>query len=536
MSNRRGHLGFAASALLGGLAFFLASVSGEAAETFSLTNGSVVTGEVVGEANGIISINTQYGVINVPAADIVSRQPAGEGGGSDGGGGGAGGGAAVASDQPLRLQGSNTIGSRLIVDLLREYTIARGFSADFVEVQGETQEDKTFTAADATGKTFTIAVGSHGSGTAFKALAENKADIGMSSRRINDKEIKQLEDLGLGTLTSPGLEHVLALDGLAVIVHPDNPVNSLSLKQIADIFAGRIKDWSEIGPFPGAINVYRRDGKSGTYDTFKTLVMSGEDVIATAKEFESSPDLSASVSGDPLGIGFIGLAYVLSAKPLAISQSCGLTSLPSEYSVKTEEYPLSRRLFLYNPTQQRHPNASDFLTFALSNDAQSIVKDAGFIDLSPEASGDGYADEAIRRAVLLADIGETPLVELKRFADLIASQNGARLSITYRFESGSANLDNRALRDLDRLADYWKAEKEKRPDAKLVVLGFADSVGRWRVNKRLSEERAGAVAQGLAQRSITPDLVEGLGELAPVACDDTDAGKSKNRRVEIWVF
>jgi outer membrane protein OmpA-like peptidoglycan-associated protein len=92
------------------------------------------------------------------------------------------------------------------------------------------------------------------------------------------------------------------------------------------------------------------------------------------------------------------------------------------------------------------------------------------------------------------------------------------------------------LRDLDRLADYWKAAKEKKPDMKLVVLGFADSKGSSSVNRRLSRQRADAVAKGLAQRSVTPDVIDGLGELAPVACDDTDAGLSKNRRVEVWTF
>jgi len=474
----------------------------------------------------------------VPAADILSRRPAGEGGGSgaaDGGGGGGGGGT-VASDQPMRLQGSNTIGSRLIVDLVHEYAIDSGFAADFVEVQGETQEDKTFTAKNDEGKTFTIEVGAHGSGTAFTALAEGKADIGMSSRPVKKEEVDKIEALGLGKLTDHGLEHVIALDGLAVIVHPDNPVKSLSLKQIADIFAGRITDWSQVGPFPGAIHVYRRDGKSGTYDTFKTLVMGGEDVTATAKEFESSPDLSATVSGDALGIGFIGMAYVLSAKPLAISQSCGLTTAPSEYSVKTEEYPLSRRLFLYTTTRQAHPNAGGFVDFALSDKAWDVVKNAGFVDLSLEASGQGYADEAIRRALLLADTRETRLTDLQRFAELVTHQDGARLSVTFRFDPSSFNLDTRAVPDLDRLADYLKAAKANKPEMKLVLLGFADSRGSGNANRRLSRQRAETVAAALGQRGVTPDLVDGLGELAPVACDDTDAGLSKNRRVEIWTF
>jgi phosphate transport system substrate-binding protein len=128
------------------------------------------------------------------------------------------------------------------------------------------------------------------------------------------------------------------------------------------------------------------------------------------------------------------------------------------------------------------------------------------------------------------------LADLKRFAELVTTQDGARVSITFRFESGASDLDNRALRDLDRLSDYWKAAKAKKPDMKLVVLGFADSIGSSSVNRRLSQQRADAVAKGLAQRSLTPDVIDGLGELAPVACDDTDSGRSKNRRVEVWTF
>lgn len=510
------------------VSFYLAlmPLAAEAAESFSLTNGSVITGDVVGEANGVLSIRTQYGVINVPLADIVSRQAIAPAPSAQ----------PLASDRPLRLQGSNTIGSRLIVDLLRGYTAARGFAADFVEIGGPTPEDKVFKATNAGGQAFNISVGSHGSGTAFKELAASNADIGMSSRRINDKEVADLRALGVGTLTDPGLEHVLALDGLAVIVHPDNPLKSLSLKQIADIFGGTITDWGQVGPFSGPIHIFRRDAKSGTYDSFKSMVMSGKDVVETSKEFESSDELSGGVASDPLGIGFIGFAYIGNAKPLDISQSCGLTSGPSEYSIKAEEYPLSRRLYLYNPTQQRHLNAVDFVDYALSNDAQPIIKDAGFINLSPEASDDAYRDEAIRRAVLLADAGDTRLADLQHFAGLVSTGNGSRLSITFRFNSGSSNLDNRALRDLDRLADYWKALKARKPASRLVVLGFTDSIGRFDKNALLSKSRAEAVARGLTERAVQPDLLDGLGELAPVACDDSDAGLAKNRRVEIWVF
>ena len=166
------------------------------------------------------------------------------------------------------------------------------------------------------------------------------------SRPIKPEEVKSLTDGGVKIKT-----HVFALDGVAVFVSPQNPVKALSLDQIAKMFAGVIKDWSEVGGSPGKIKLYARDAKSGTFDTFDNLVLSranlkisrgGQAVRIEPRSFRRNRPAT------PMGSALSGFAYIRNAKALAISSECGIVSPPEVFSVKTEEYPLSRRLYLHS--------------------------------------------------------------------------------------------------------------------------------------------------------------------------------------------
>ena len=139
----------------------------------------------------------------------------------------------------LRLHGSNTIGAALMPALIEAWLPTQGYkitakeSPDDVEVR--------YTAINANEHVLHIDIASHGSSTAFSALAEGRADLGMSSRRINHDEIERLAPAG--PMNRAGHELVLALDAVAVIVHPNNPLRSLSVAQVRDIFSGRVSNW-----------------------------------------------------------------------------------------------------------------------------------------------------------------------------------------------------------------------------------------------------------------------------------------------------
>lgn len=414
----------------------------------------------------------------------------------------------------LRMQGSNTIGARLGPALVEGLLEREGFTRVRIEDSGENEQ--RVTGFNAKGRLVSIELAAHGSGTGFAALDSGHAELAASSRPIKDSEAASLARLG--DLKSPEGEQVIAIDGLAVILHPSNPLDALSVAQLARVFAGEVKTWEELGGRGGAIRLYARDDNSGTWDTFKELVLSsqGKSLAADARRFESSLKLSDSVSQDPQGIGFIGLPYIRQAKPLAISAGDSQPMLPSAELVATEDYPLSRRLFLYMKPGEGNPWARELVRFAHSTRGQEIVAQNGFIAQTV-------------KAMKVEVNGEMP----DGYREL--ASNAQRLAVNFRFAEGSAELDNKALRDLRRVLRYLR-DNDKRM-SQVVLVGFGDPRHDDRDRALLlSKLRAMAVQRELVKDGVLVRAIEGLGDALPVAANDSEDGRRKNRRVEVWVY
>jgi phosphate transport system substrate-binding protein len=449
--------------------------------------------------------------------------------------------APVGAPAEFGVQGSNTIGERLMPMLIEAFG-ARKFGVT-PTTKLAASEEQQITLKTASGPAAVIDLKSHGSGTAAPALLDGKAVIAMASRRLNADEQKKLADRFQTDILAPGNEHVLALDGLAVIVNPDNPVRQLSLDQIARIFSGEITNWRDVGGSDTPINIYRRDNKSGTFDTFKALVLAPSggvkrDMSSQAKSFESSEALSNEVAHDTGAIGFIGLPYVGKNTALAISSSCGIASGPSKFSIKNEEYPLARRLYLYTLGAPANPLAREFLDFALSDEAQPTVTDAEFVNQAIDFEDDDAQGRWAREAVndparTLGDDKPIPVAASRAFSRAIGDMH--RTSVAFRFEKGSAQLDNRALQDVARLARYLASPAIA--GKRYFIVGFADSTGGWQSNLRLSAQRADAVVDELRKAGVRAPKgnVASFSYMAPVACSDSDAGTARNRRVEVWI-
>ena len=134
-----------------------------------------------------------------------------------------------------------------------------------------------------------IEIKAHGSSTGFAGLKSGECDIAMASRRIKEGEAQALS--GMGDMTAIANEHILAIDGIAVLVNRSNPLSTLDLERLKQIFSGRITNWAEVGGKNAAIKIHARDNRSGTYDTFKTLVLGKSALANTATR---SPSLSTS--------------------------------------------------------------------------------------------------------------------------------------------------------------------------------------------------------------------------------------------------
>jgi phosphate transport system substrate-binding protein len=417
---------------------------------------------------------------------------------------------AHASAAALRLCGSNTVGAELAPALVEAFLADKGAS-DIARRRGSDAEAITISGSLA-GKPLAIEIRAGGTATAFTGLAEGSCDIGMASRSIHAAEATGLRERGHGDLRTSATEHVIALDGIAVIVHPDNPLRSLDRATLHDIFTGKIADWSHLGGTAGPIKVLARDDKSGTYDTFKQLVLSGDPLTQSTQRFAGSEALSDAIAAEPAAIGFVGFAYVRAARALAVGEPGAAPMLPSLFTVGTESYMLSRRLYLYTLPKPRVPWVTELVSFALSRRAQDVVAKNQFIGLGVSLQTAACAQgcpEAYEKAVAGAE----------------------RASLDFRFRTGSNEPDSRAGRDIERLVAYLAELRA----SKVVLLGFSDASGAPAINERLSLARAQAVEHELALRGVQAAQLRAFGAAMPVASNTTEDGRQRNRRVEVWV-
>jgi len=428
------------------------------------------------------------------------------------------------SEEILRMEGSTSVGDKL----------APALAAEFLnrELHAESVNTKVTTASAADGSKYqifevsgrvglrrqVIRIVSNGSGKAFSALANQTADLGMSSRPYTESDPADLNYLP----NSNSNEHVIALDGIAVIVNSANHLQTLSLPQLKSIFTGQVTSWSQANGNGGRIHCYGRDSASGTYEMFRNKVVgkSGTlNAIDSSDQFADGKALVEKIASDPDGIGYVTFTQASGVRAVAVSDQGTTAMYPNSLTVSTEDYVLTRRLYLYQP-RDASKVAGDFVTFAQDQEGQAVVSSNGFVSLMPKVH-----DEPS-----MADAPE----------DYRGAVSGlGRLGVSFRFTSGNGSLAGNGGYALDSLAQdnllRLKAYMEQHTNDELVLLGFTDSQrSPLKSNRELGTERAQSVADELMRNGI-PARVHGLGDEMPVASNLTPDGRAKNRRVEVWV-
>ncbi len=216
-----------------------------------------------------------------------------------------------------------------------------------------------------------ISVQGGGSGVGIASLIDGTCDIADASRAIKEKEIAKAEENGIEVY-----ENVVALDGIAVIVNPSNPVDALSLDQIKMIYTGKISNWNEIGGKKMKITVISRDSASGTFETFNELALDKEKVRPDALLQASNQAVAQTVSRTPGAIGYVGLGY-LSPTVKGVSVN-GVE--PANENVVNGSYKLARKLFMYTDGEPQGL-VKEFIDFILSEEGQKLAEKAGYVPL-----------------------------------------------------------------------------------------------------------------------------------------------------------
>ncbi len=237
-----------------------------------------------------------------------------------------------------------------------------------VSTDGSTSMEKVIGALSesymAANKDVTVNYNPTGSGAGITAVQEGTCDIGLSSRALKDEE------------KAAGLkETVLAYDGIAIIVHPDNPVSDLSIEQIAKLYTGEITNWKDVGGSDAEVVLIGREAASGTRDGFESITGT-KDKCQYRQELTSTGDVITAVSQNPDAIGYASLAAIKdSVKALSVD---GVT--PSEATVKDGSYPVQRPFVLVTVEGKAlSAAAQSFFDYATSADTADIIAKAGAV-------------------------------------------------------------------------------------------------------------------------------------------------------------
>ena len=257
----------------------------------------------------------------------------------------------VAADK-LVIKGSDTLGAKMVPQ------VAEAFRAKHPDVVFE--------------------IAAEGSTTGIAAVTDSTAQIGMSSRRARPTEMSAA--LAKGVTMKPV---IVSFDAMAVIINEKSPVTKLTLRQVEQIFAGDITDWSQVGGTPGSFSIYTRNTSSGTYQDWKDLAMKKRDYASSSQKMAGNEQIAAEVGKNPNGIGYVALAYVGApgVKVVGIVVKDGTVVQPSTESVHNKTYPYARPNFFYT-NGEPSGIAAQFIDYLLSEEGQVIVAKSGFVPLS----------------------------------------------------------------------------------------------------------------------------------------------------------
>ncbi len=250
---------------------------------------------------------------------------------------------ANAADKTIVLDGSTTVGP-----------IAKSFATYFTRKFG-----------------IRVTVSESGSGNGAKSLINHTCSIATLSRPMKAEELAAAKKIGVNPVA-----HVIALDGLAMVVHPGNPVRSLTKAQISSIYRGTVTNWQEVGGPNARIVVIQRESNSGTEDSFKELVVGkGVQITRNAETQASNGAVKNRVSTTPGAIGFLGLGFVdRSVKSVAVN---GIA--PTIPSVKNGTYPVTRPLYFYTDGAPSGP-VKQFIELSKTADGRRMISELGFVN------------------------------------------------------------------------------------------------------------------------------------------------------------
>lgn len=477
--------------------------------TLSSADGTLtVSGDLIAYDGEYLRLETEFGPLTLDARGLTCTGP----------------GCPLLSGgvAEVTIEGAQIVAERLFPAVLEAFARAQGLELTRRREGGEV----LFDLGGGDGPVMRLRLRATSSDAGLLALVSGETDLALSLTPLQDPDF---------------LQHVLALDAFVPVASGAGMIDRIAMSDLLALMrdaGARVPDGE--GP-DTELTLHLRNLESGEDHALgaRLHAIGIDSLTEDAIRHGSNAGLVRAVGRDPFGLGMILLSQARDLSVVPMIDACGLPVVPEPFSLKAGSYPLTQPLYAIQLRQRLPLRLRQFLEFFASPEAGRAIRAAGFTEAQPiEAPAAGQGTRLIRSLGLPeGDDAAGFLEQLRAVGDLMLETR--QLSLAFRFEPGTAQIDNTSLVNIRQLANAIEAGVHDGHE--IVLVGFSDSMGDAEVNRDLSQRRAEAVRGALDEAAPLRDearvvlSAEGLGILLPVACNDAEWGRAINRRVEVWL-
>lgn len=476
----------------------------------SIDDETKITGELVGVEDNFYVIRNTLGEFRVAIANVNCIGEACP--------------STNAPDTGVTIMAASPRINAMMIELLQNYADATDQPYELKTEGGSTQSIQVF-SADGQDLVADISMTMNNAQESVVAFSSGEADILV----YGDQQVSGLLEGFDGILEWP-----LAFDGQVVVSNPDNPIRSLSRREIEQVWNGELTTWASLGggDFPISVHMVADEASP---DVWLTGLRASTTPGVIAHNAEEA--VLKAIKGDRNAVGVVhwSTADQENARMLAVRKSCGLDAAPSKFGIRTQHYDFTQPINAYGNGAKMQPFVQSFLEWAQTAQADTSVSKFGYLSARPQREKiQDMGVAVIHTAAVEPDFDGVEFSAMMR--ELRAAD---RLSLTFRFLTGSSVLDEASVRNIKDLARRLPGNEFT--NLEVLLVGFADSTGPADRNTDLSLRRSESVRSVLAaefdeETRISLKLTElGFGEQMPVDCNTTATGRANNRRVEVWV-
>lgn len=373
--------------------------------------------------------------------------------------------------------------------------------------------------------------------SSLKAVLDGQTAFALTRERATPQSVARIVNRRVDDVADYLNEQIVGLDAISFVTNPSNQLDVIGLTDVSSVLTGRTKNWSQLGGADAAIKIHMLAGDESIIEELKARVTRGAGMSADVMMHDSLDALNAAVSADANAFGVLYRSQAEGVKVLNLASACKVFYDNSDFAIQTEEYPLAVRWYQYTAKEAAPSGFAGSIGDYIATDfGQQSIASQGLV--TQELRILPMQDQGARLlSSVLASEGDRASGRVMR-EYLQEASNAKRISTSLRFLSGATSLDAKAVGDINRISEIVRSKEYE--GYEVLIFGFSDSYGQLDSNLSISKRRAESVMDillrensGYLDRGNVSSY--GIGPIAPVSCNDTDAGRQLNRRVEIWI-